>query len=146
MNRLLTLSLLASGFLCAQNSTNPPNPATIAQRRVEMLTNRLGLNSSQQQQATTIFTNEATANAPIQASLQSQRQSLAAAEESNNTSSIGQIATQIGNLTAQLTTNSANANAAFYQILNSDQQSKYAQTLNRGGAGFGPAGRFRRQR
>ncbi|HEY6253353.1 MAG TPA: hypothetical protein VI685_25635, partial [Candidatus Angelobacter sp.] len=53
-------------------------------------------------------------------------------------------ATNLGNLTAQAISNHAKAEAAFYQILNPDQQSKWTQLRSRWGGhghghrGFGP--------
>jgi Spy/CpxP family protein refolding chaperone len=134
-------SLLISGFITtvamAQPAHTPPDAATIAQHRVQSLTNFLGLNSSQQAQATTIFTNAATANAAVNASLKTERQSLETAIQTNNSASIDQITAAIGGLTAQVTSNDAKADAAFYLILTADQQAKFSKTLGRG---FGPMG------
>ena len=136
----LAVLLASAGF--AQSTHTPPSPATIAQRRVDRLTKVLSLNSSQQQQALTIFTNEATANATTEASLKTERQSLATAVQSNSTTNIQTAATQIGALTGQLVLAQAQANAAFYQILTPAQQTQWTNMQGHAG-GFGPGGRFR---
>lgn len=109
----------------------------MVQRRVSMLTTLLTLTTAQQQQATTIFTNAATADATVFSSMKTARQNLDTAIKNNDSASIDQLATTIGNLTAQLTSTQAKADAAFYQILTADQQTKYAQ-LEASGALFGP--------
>jgi hypothetical protein len=138
-------SLLTSGFIAtlafspaafSQTTTHtPPTPAQIAQRRVQALTNFLSLNSTQQGEALTIFTTLANNNVSIEANLKTARQTLDAAVESNNTASIATAAGTIGSLTTQLTTNNATADAQFYLILNTEQQTKFAKMLTRGGVG-----------
>jgi hypothetical protein len=120
--RRITNSILAITFatslIFAQSSGTGPNPAKMAQRRVKFLTTLLSLNSQQQTQAITIFTNQYTANSTVQASLRTDRQNLKTAIQSNDAGSMSQDSTQIGTLTAQITLNDAQANAQFYQILN----------------------------
>ena len=145
MNKALSIFLLSSAFatslVLAQSSGTPPTPAEIAARRVEFLTNRLGLSTAQQQQATTIFTNSATAAATVRESLRTARQSLSDAVKSNGTAAIDQIATTIGGLDAQQTSIEAKADAAFYQILTADQKTKFDSGVGRGPGGFGGLGR-----
>ena len=88
--------------------------------------------------ATTIFTDAATAEATIQDSLRTAHKSLRAAVA--GTGSIDQIAATIGTLTAQLTAIRAKADAALYQILSSDQQSKMTQIEAAGPGGPGGPG------
>jgi Spy/CpxP family protein refolding chaperone len=146
MNRTLkyiSLSVLCAGISLAQQG-NPPTPATMVQHQVAHLTQSLGLNSSQQAQATTIFTTEMSANQPIMASLKTARTSLTAAIKSNNTGDIATISNQIGNLQGQMVANGATANAQFYAILTPAQQAEYHVDSGFGGRGFGgPAGAFR---
>lgn len=146
MKQLLTkfflLSLLAASFGFAQSPPTGRNPANMAQRRVKFLTTMLTLNTSQQQQAATIFTNSATANQSTMASMRAARQSLRTAIQNNDANGISQAATTIGNLTAQSTLADAQAEAAFYQILTPAQQTQYTQYRTQGRGGFGPA--FRR--
>ena len=133
------------------NRGNPPDPATMISRRVNRLTNVLGLTDAQQQQATRIFTDAATKASTIFTSLRSAHTDLKTAAQQNNASNIHIAATSIGNLTAQLTEVEALAQAAFYAILTPDQQTKLNQVDGRrpgmfggrppmGGPGMGPQG------
>ncbi len=126
VTKALIASLLAASCLLAQGTRTPPDPATRAQRRIAHLTTLLTLTNAQQQQATNIFTNSATANAAVQTNLQAAHAAIADAVKKNDTAGIDRAATTIGNLTAQLTSTEAKANAAFYAILTPDQQTKLA--------------------
>ena len=129
--KYIILGALCAGLALAQNT--PPSAASMAQRQVQRLTQQLSLTSSQQTQATTIFTTEYTANQAVMASLQQARTSLAAAIKANNSGDIGTISSQIGTLEGQMTANQATASAQLYAILTADQQAKY----HVGGGGFG---------
>ena len=143
---ILATVALATTVLFAQKSGTtftPPSPADLVARRVNSLTTLLTLTSSQQQQATTIFTNAITAESAVLTNLRTARQGLLTAVQNNDTNSISQIATTIGNLTAQLTSLQANAEAAFYQTLTADQQAKFNELESHGpgmfpGLGPGP--------
>jgi Spy/CpxP family protein refolding chaperone len=118
----------------------PPDPATVVAHRVAFLTSLLTLTTDQAAQATTIFTNELTAETPLRTSLGTAQTSLQAAVKSNSTATIDSLAQQIGTLQGQLTSAQSKANAAFYALLTADQKTKY-DTLGGGrGAGFGPGG------
>ena len=130
--------LMAVPATFAQANTSPATPSvrqehrmTIAQRvehRVAHLTRMLGLNASQQQQATTIFTNAANSNQPVMADMRSARKNLHNAVATNDSvNSIKQYAASIGNDTGTLVANNATAAEQFYQILTPDQQSKMQQ-------------------
>jgi Spy/CpxP family protein refolding chaperone len=111
------------------------------QMRVSHLTVLLNLTSSQQTQATTIFTNALTASQSVQSSLHTDRDTLAAAVKANNTATIDQVSVTIGTLQGQLTAINAKSDAAFYAILTADQQAKYDALPHGGpGGGFGPPG------
>ena len=61
--------------------------------------------------------------------------------KNNDNAGISQAATAIGDLTAQMITAHAKADAAFYQILTADQKSKFNQLEPHGpvfGMAFGP--------
>ena len=125
---LIFTSAFAAAILLAQTSTTthtPPSPATMAQMRVNRLTKILTLNTTQQGQALTIFTTEITADATTRASLKTARQSLATAVQQDNTGEIASLSTQIGTLEATLVQSDATANAQFYQILTSAQQTQF---------------------
>jgi Spy/CpxP family protein refolding chaperone len=125
---------IAAAALLAQNNNLPPNPADMAQHRVQRLTAMLSLSASQQQQATSIFTNAATASSAIHANMKAAHDALDSAITSNDANAISQAANTIGQVTAQLTVIQATADAAFRQTLTSDQQSRLAQMK---GAGWG---------
>ncbi len=143
---LFLMLAFATSLLSAQTQTSrtPPNPATIAQHRVTFLTTLLSLNSTQQQQATTIFTGAATTALSLHPQMKTARQSLATAEQNNDTAAINQISSTIGGLVTQLVSTKASAKAAFYQILTPDQKAKLTQLESqRQAMGFkGKGGRF----
>jgi Spy/CpxP family protein refolding chaperone len=146
LSRFLLGSAFAASLAFAQPPAGhtPPDPAMLAQRRVNFLTRQLTLTPAQQQQATTIFTNEITNTAAIRTNLNTAHQALTTAVTNNDAGGMSQESTTIGNLTAQLTLADAQANAAFYQTLTPDQQTKYTAMTGRGpmGGGGGPAGGF----
>lgn len=133
---VLITTFLAATSLFAQGTHTPPDPATMAQRRVSHLTTLLTLTTAQQQQATNIFTNAATANASVHTNLQTAHTAIKDAVRKNDTASIDRAANTIGGLTAQLTSNEAKADAAFYAVLTPDQQTKLAALKGMRGHGM----------
>jgi Spy/CpxP family protein refolding chaperone len=133
---MLLLVAVATTLLLAQG---PPDPATMAQHRVDHLTRELNLTDSQQAQATTIFTAGAQSVSAIMDSMRAAHEALDTAVKQNNSAAIDQAATTIGNLTAQLTAAHAKSEAAFLQILTPDQQTKFSQMRH-----SGPGMMFRR--
>lgn len=135
-------ALVASGQ--STTSPTPPTTAEIVSNIVSRLTKLLDLTSTQQSEATTIFTTEQTALATVRSSLHTARTALETAITSNDAGTIATEATQIGTLTSQQVQAQATAAAAFYTDLNSDQQSKYTTLgpmLGPGGpGGFGGPG------
>src|SRR5215471_8677579 len=96
-------ALLVAGSLVYAQKRQPPDSARMVQHRVDFLTQKLGLSSAQQQQATTIFTN-ASANAKsMHDQLRTAHQDLQAATEKNDSAGIDQAANAIGSLMAQTT-------------------------------------------
>lgn len=114
----------------------PPDPATMAQHRVTQLTSQLSLSSTQASQASTIYTNAATAAAPLQAQMHTYRSALQAAVKSGNTETIEQTAASIGATMGQIMAIQSKADAAFYLTLSASQQT----TLNAIPGGFGGPG------
>lgn len=141
--KFFLISAFATSLVFAQSTgtapTRTPNPANMAQRRVKFLTTLLTLNTNQQQEAITIFTNSATANLTVSASLRTAHQNLQTAIQTNDAASLSQIANTIGTLTAQTTLSNAQAEAAFYQILTPAQQTQFTQYQTQGRGRFGPA-------
>ncbi len=142
--RLITLTTLLAATMLAQRfgprdgGGTPPDPATMAQHQVERLTTLLSLTTAQASQATTIFTNAATAAAALQTTLVADRTSLQAAIKSNAATTIDQLSTAIGTLQGQMLSIQSKADAAFYAILTSDQQTKLDSIGGFGRGGFGP--------
>jgi len=134
---LVIASALGVSALVAQDPAGGPGRGhgDFVQHRVSHLTTLLGLSAAQQQQATSIFTNAASAQASVHTSMTAAHESLKTAVQSNDTAAIEQAANNIGNLTAQTTANQAKAEAAFYQILTPAQQAKLNQAESQGGRG-----------
>jgi Spy/CpxP family protein refolding chaperone len=133
----LLSSTFVTTFLYAQRPGNPPPAADMAQRKVSMLTRQLTLTEAQQQQAATIFTSAIDSQSTAREGLRTARQTISEAVKTNNTAAIDQASATIGSLTAQLTSSDAKADAAFFQILTPDQQSKFRQFPGAGAGGFG---------
>jgi Spy/CpxP family protein refolding chaperone len=135
----------------AQTLPKPPSAAEMAKRQVKTLTTLLNLTSAQQQQATTIYTSVATAQQSVLASDKEAHDTLQTAIKNNDSATIDQVASTIAQNTAQLTSLKAKADAAFYQILTSDQQAKLSDLESQhlrpldgpGGPGGPPAMGFR---
>lgn len=138
--QICSFALLTGALLCAQTPT-PPSAAQMAERRVNHLASVLSLTEAQQNQAKTIFSNES-GNTNLRASLEAAHKALEAAVEANDTAVIAAQSAQIGTLTAQETQARATADAAFYAILNTDQQAKYKEMLSHGPGGRGPGHGF----
>src|SRR4051794_29885486 len=102
---LTTASLIVLGAALAfgQSSATPPDPATMANMRVNQLAARLNLTDAQKTSAIGIFTTAYTNAQTIQTNLQTNRVALAAAVKKNDTASIDQLSTAYGTLTGQLT-------------------------------------------
>ena len=116
--------------------TQTTDPATLAARQVNFLTQLLTLTTGQQTQATSLFTALITANQALDTQETTARTALLAAVKTNNTSAIATQATALGNLAAQEISNSAKADAAFYALLTADQKTKL-DSINNDGF-FGP--------
>jgi Spy/CpxP family protein refolding chaperone len=130
----------AVSFAVAQMGPPHGDPAAHMQHHLAMLTKHLDLSAAQQQQATTIFTNAAASQTTIHNSLKTAHDGLSSAIKTNDTAAIDQAAATIGNLTAQMISNHAKAQAAFFQILTPDQQAKMTQFESRHEHFGGPEG------
>lgn len=148
--RMLAVGALVTATMMAQRpfgvltSSTPPDPATVVANQVARLTQLLTLTTAQATQATTIFTNALTAVTPLQTTLNTDRTSLQAAIKTNSTATIDQLATSIGALTGQIIAIQNKADAAFYAILTTAQQTTLDSSGGFGGrggpGGFGPGG------
>jgi Spy/CpxP family protein refolding chaperone len=148
--RLFITSLLliaAAPFAFGQTTHTPPTPAQMVANQVARLTKLLTLTTAQQAEATTIFTTEQSALAPISANLKTARTALKAAVQANESGTISAQASTIGALTTQEVQAQSTANAAFYAILTPAQQTIYNQRgAWGGGGGRGGAGAMARGR
>lgn len=118
------ICLFAAPSVFAQAPGNSANASSRVQKRVNLMSTVLSLTNTQQQQATTIFTNETNANMPIVADLKAARQALETAIENDDKGVIDQESSTIGNLVGKLAENASTAYASFYQMLTPDQQAK----------------------
>jgi Spy/CpxP family protein refolding chaperone len=121
---IATLALAIAIPAFAQTTTQPPSATERTQHHVKMLTTLLNLTAAQQQQATTIFTAEANAQQNLHESEKSSHDSLRNAIKSNDTAAIDQVAAAMAQSHAQAISTRAKADAAFYQILTPEQQTK----------------------
>jgi Spy/CpxP family protein refolding chaperone len=141
--KVIPFLALASVFAAAQRK-NPPDPAQMAQHRVDFLTRHLSLNAQQQQQATTIYTEAANNARSFHDQMRTAHQNLQTAVQKNDMAAIEQGSNTIGNLMAQMTAAHAKADAAFYQTLTPEQQAKMKEIESHHGPGMhghgGPEG------
>jgi len=135
----LLLTLPAS-FAFAQHTHTPPTPAQMVTNKVARLTALLTLTTTQQGEATTIFTTEQSSLAAIAPAMKTARTALKAAVQANALSAITTESSQIGALTGQETLAQSTANAQFYATLTTEQQTKYNK-FGGGRGGFGPRAR-----
>jgi hypothetical protein len=125
---LFPAALLAQRPFGVLTSSTPPDPATLVANQVGRLTSLLSLTSTQQSEATTIFTNAANAISPLQTTMRSDYTSLQTAVKSNATSTIDQLSSAIGSLYGQIVDIQNKADGAFYAILTSAQQTTLGNT------------------
>lgn len=142
LSRLFLIVVIAGAVATAQNRHQPPDPAAHIQDHVSFMTTVLTLTPAQQQQATTIFTNEVNATKPLHDQMKTAHDALSAAIQKNDTAGIDQNAATIGNLTSQMISAHAKAQAAFNQTLTPEQQTKMSQLHSHGHGGMhgGPGG------
>lgn len=138
--------MLAAPFVFAQTrhttTHTPPTPAQIVANQVARLTALLSLNSTQQGEATTIFTTEQSVLSPLGASMKTARTALKTAIQANDSGAIAQQSAEIGSLSGQEIQAEATANAGIYAMLTPEQQTKYGQfgALAGGRGGFAGGG------
>jgi Spy/CpxP family protein refolding chaperone len=133
--KVIAFLALTSVFVSAQHRT-PPDPAEMAQHHINFLTKQLSLSPQQQQQATTIFSEVSNNAKATHDQMRTAHDSLKAAIQKNDTAGIQQAANTIGNLTAQMTVAHAKAQAAFYQTLTPEQQTKMNDLESHRGMGM----------
>ena len=107
--------------------------------QVAHLTKLLTLTTAQAAQATSLFTTEETTISGLRTSPTDRAGRSETAVQANSASGIAAAAAEIGALDTQVVTARATADAAFYAMLTSAQQTIYNE-LPGGGPGFGPPG------
>jgi Spy/CpxP family protein refolding chaperone len=105
----------------------PPTPAAIAQREVTRYTTLLSLTPAQAEQATTIFTTEATTALNSRTQEHTAHQALETAVKGNDTGAIQSNTATLGQIETERMTAHANARAAFYALLTTEQKAKYSE-------------------
>ena len=124
LRRAAVGALLCASFVFAKSSTIPPTVPTppiaaqIVAARVARLTTLLTLTTAQQSQATTIFTTAQNTISGLATAQSTARAALQAAVLANDTNAITIQATRAMEAEAA-------ADAAFYLILTTDQQTTY---------------------
>jgi hypothetical protein len=106
-----------------------PKSAVKQTRYLNSLSAMLSLSSSQQSTAAAVLSNAATAQTAVRTSLKAARKALKDAVKSNDAGAISQASTALGVLTGQHIANGAAANAAVFQLLTTEQQTKFSQLL-----------------
>jgi Spy/CpxP family protein refolding chaperone len=143
MKSLALLAILGLLPMAQAQTTphTPPSPATIAQHEVQRYTTLLTLNANQVEQATTIFTTEATTEQNARTSEHAAHQAMEAAIKANDTATIQSTATTLGQMSGEMMAAHSLARAQFYALLTADQKTKYSQLEQEhmmGGPGHGP--------
>ena len=134
----LTTFLALAGVMAVAQHKGPPDPAQMVQHQVNFLTKHLSLTTQQQQQATTIFTEAANNGKAFHDQMRTAHQTLQAAIQKNDAAGIEQASNTIGSLTTQMTATHAKAQAAFFQTLTPDQQTKMNEMHSHHGGWGGP--------
>jgi hypothetical protein len=147
ITRTAAIAVLSAGALLAQGpmdhsfgsgttstSTGTLDVTTIVAHEVTFLTHLLTLTTAQQTQATTIFTNALNSITPLQTNITTARTALDTAIKANDTATITTQSTTIGTLDGQIVAIQAKADAAFYALLTTSQQTTLS---NFGDAFFG---------
>jgi Spy/CpxP family protein refolding chaperone len=138
---LAALGLLPMALAQTPPPHTPPTPAAMAEHQVQRYTTLLTLTPAQVEQATTIFTTEATTHQNSRASERTAHQALEAAIKSNDTATIQSTSTTLGQMTGEMMAAHALAQAQFYAILSADQKTKFGELEQEhmmGGPGHGP--------
>jgi hypothetical protein len=118
------------------SSVNTDSPADIA-NQIARLTKLLTLTGPQVTEATTIFTNASTALTPLETTLRTEYTALDTAIKADEKSTITSICTEIGTQTGEVLNIQNTADAAFYAILTTAQQ-----TILNAHGGFNRGGIF----
>ena len=136
---LALICMFASPALFAQATESTPDApsastrgAKMVQHRVNYLTTVLSLTTAQQAQVTTILTNAVASHSNASASMKTAHTNLQNAIHSNDAAAMEQAANSLGAMSAQKTLARAKTEAAIYQTLTPEQQTKMSQLESEG--------------
>ena len=133
-----TAAMYAQGPGRPDHGGTPPTSEQMIERRVQRLTTLLTLDSSQQQQAKTIFTEEATAAEALRTTARTAHEALQTAVKSGAADAqIDQLAAQVGTVQGQALAVHAKAQTKFRLILTAAQKEKLDAAGDRGPGGAG---------
>lgn len=128
----------------ADTAAAPPSGGNrgthMVQHRLNYLTTVLSLTPAQQTQVKGVLTSAATGRASTHASMMTAHTTLQTAIHSNDAASMEQASNTIGTLMAQELLARSKTEAAIFQLLTPEQQTKMTQLESmghRGGRGFG---------
>jgi Spy/CpxP family protein refolding chaperone len=99
----------------------------MAQHHIAHLTTLLSLTNEQVEQATTLFTSEATSEQSLRTTERSAHEALETAIKNDDTATIQSTAATLGQLNGQMTALHATTQAKFYATLTADQKTRYAE-------------------
>jgi Spy/CpxP family protein refolding chaperone len=111
----------------AKSAYKVPKNANKQTKYLNSLTALLSLTSAQNQQIAAVYTGAVATRLSLQASIKTARKSLHTAVKNYDSGSISQSVATLGNLLVQHMSNGAMANAAVYQMLTPEQQTKLSQ-------------------
>jgi periplasmic protein CpxP/Spy len=124
-----------------QTGSTSTRSAKMTQHWVSYLTTVLSLTSAQQTQVTNIISTAATSKSSASSSMKTARTTLQNAIHSNDAAAMEQAVNSMSSLIAQNMLARAKVEAAIYQVLTPEQQTKMAQLEtergHHGGHGFG---------
>ena len=139
--------MLAAPAMFAQTADTtaaPPSAGNrgthMVQHRLNYLTTVLSLTPAQQTQVKNVLTNAAASGSATHASMRTAHDTLKTAVHANDAASMEQASNTIGTLMAQEILARSKTEAAIYQLLTPEQQTKMTQleSMGRhGGRGFG---------
>lgn len=111
----------------AKSAYKVPKNAIKQTAYINSLTALLSLTAEQKQQIAAIYTGAVATRDSVQTGIKTARKTLHTAVKNYDTSAISQSVSSLGSLLVQHMSNGAMANAAVYQILTPDQQTKLSQ-------------------
>ena len=104
-----------------------PKSAGKQAKYISFLATHLSLSTGQQAEAADIFATASASVAELKTTMKTVRKSLGESVKSNDSVAMDKTSQTVGKLVQQRHLIGARANAAFYQTLTADQQTKFSQ-------------------